>query len=387
MRAIDAVEASATVAIADAAAARRADGEPVIDLSAGRAPEPTPAFIVQAAAAAMLAGHTHQAPARGVPSYLHVIAERLLRVHGLRVNPASEVVATAGCKQGLMLALLAVLERGAEVIVEDPCFVSYAPTVSLLGGTPVRVAVDPARRWCMNEEALAAAIGRKTRAIIVCSPHNPAGVVHAPADLGPLARLARAHDCIVIADEVYESVAWGGRRHTAIASLPGMRERTIGLMSLTKSHAMGGWRIGHAYGPEHLIARMVKAQQHLSTCASSIAQHAASAALEAAGEARMKELWATWERRVVGFGRDLSNIPGLRVEPVEAGFYAWVDVRGTGLGGDEFCRRLLREEQVAAVPGSAFGPRSAGYVRFTAVKDEDELAEALRRIDRFVRWL
>ncbi|PCC73984.1 aspartate aminotransferase [Nannocystis exedens] len=387
MKAIDAVEASATVAIADAAAARRADGEPVIDLSAGRAPEPTPSFIVEAAVAAMLAGHTHQAPARGVPSYLHVIAERLLRVHGLRVDPASEVMATAGCKQGLMLALLAVMERGAEVIVEDPCFVSYAPTISLLGGTPVRVAADPARRWCMKPEALAAAVGPKTRAVIVCSPHNPAGVVHTLADLEPLARLARRHDWIVIVDEVYESVTWGGRRHTPIASLPDLRERTIGLMSLTKSHAMGGWRIGYAYGPRGLVARMVKAQQHLSTCASSIAQHAASAALEAAGEARMTELWAAWERRVAGFTRDLAGLPGLRVEPVEAGFYAWVDVRETGLDGDEFCRRLLREEQVAAVPGSAFGPRSAGYVRFTTVKDEDELEAALGRIDRFVRGL
>jgi aspartate/methionine/tyrosine aminotransferase len=212
-------------------------------------------------------------------------------------------------------------------------------------------------------------------------------VVHTRDDLEPLAHAARTHDWVVIADEVYEAVTWGGRRHTPMASLPGMRERTIGLMSLTKSHAMGGWRIGHAYGPEHLIARMVKAQQHLSTCASSIAQHAASVALAAAGEAQMTALWQTWERRVADFTRALGGLRGLRVEPVEGGFYAWADVRATGLDGDEFCRRLLREQQVAAVPGSAFGPRSAGRVRFTAVKDDDELAAALGRIERSVRRL
>lgn len=384
---IDAIPEAATVAIADAAAAMRARGEAVIDLSAGRVAEPTPAFIVEAAVTAMRGGHTHQVPARGVREYLQAVADRLARVHGLQVDADAEVIATAGCKQGLTLALAAIMVDGAEVIVEDPAFVSYAPTIALLGGTAVRVVTGPHTRWCATAEALAAAVTGRTRAIVLCSPHNPAGVVHTPVDLEPIARLARDRDLVVIADEVYEAVIWGGRRHTPIAGLAGMRERTLGLLGLTKSHAMGGWRVGAAYGPAPLVARMVKAQQHLLTCAGSIAQHAGAVALAAESDATMRPLWDAWERRVGGFVRELAGIRGLRATPPEAGFYAWVDVRETGLDGDEFCRRLLRAQRIAAVPGSAFGPGSADRVRLTAVKSDAELSEALARLDRFTRGL
>lgn len=380
---LDDIGESATVAIADAAAAMRAAGEPVIDLSAGRAAEATPGFIVDAAAAAMRAGHTHQVPARGDPEYLAAVADRLARVHGLQVDPAGEVLATAGCKQGLLLALLAVTRPGDEVLVDDPCFVSYAPTIAMLGVRPVAVATEPSLRWRPRADVLAAAASERTRAVILCSPHNPAGVVHTAADLGPLAALAHRRDLVVIADEVYEAVTWGGRRHTPIAALPGMQARTIGLMSLTKSHAMGGWRIGHAYGPASLVARMVKAQGHLMTCASAIDQRAAITAVSAEADRRMQPLWRAWEGRVMRFTAGLAALPGLQVEPAEAGFYAWVDVSATGLDGDAFCRRLLQEQRVAAVPGGAFGPRSAGRVRFTAVKPEAQLAEALARLERF----
>lgn len=384
---LDDIEESATVAIADAAAAMRAAGEAVIDLSAGRPHEATPEFVVEAAAAAMRAGHTHQVPARGDPEFLQVVAARLGRVHGLHVDPATEVVATLGCKQGLVLALLAAVEAGGEVIVDDPCFVSYAPVIRMLGGAPVVVASDPGARWRWSRAALGAAVTERTRAILLCSPHNPAGVVHTQEDLEPVAQVAREHDLVVIADEIYESVTWGGRRHTPIAALPGMRARTIGLMGLTKSHAMGGFRVGHAYGPVRLVARMVKAQQHLMTCASSIAQRAAIAALTASGEEQMRPLWQAWERRVAWFTARLAALPGVRVTPAEGGFYAWADVGATGMDGDTFCRRLLQVHRVAAVPGSAFGPRSANYVRFTAVKSEADLAAALERLERLTRGL
>lgn len=384
---LDAVPESSTVAIADAAAAMRAAGEAVIDLSAGRPHEATPGFVVEAAAAAMRAGHTHQVPARGDPEFLQVVAERMARAHGLRVDPASEVVATLGCKQGLQLALLAVMEPGGEVIVDDPCFVSYAPVIRMLGGTPVVVPGDPAARWRWTQEALAAAVSGRTRAILLCSPHNPAGVVHTRADLEPVAQVAREHDLVVIADEIYEAVTWGGRRHTPIASLPDMKARTIGLMGLTKSHAMGGFRVGHAYGPAELVTRMVKAQQHLMTCASAVGQRAGIAALGVEGVRQVRPLWRVWERRVAWFTAGLTGLPGVRVDAAEGGFYAWADVTATGLGGDEFCRRLLHAHGVAAVPGSAFGPRSAGWVRFTAVKSDAELGEALERLGRFTRRL
>ncbi|HEY8379494.1 MAG TPA: aminotransferase class I/II-fold pyridoxal phosphate-dependent enzyme, partial [Nannocystis sp.] len=336
---LDALEESATVAIADQTAAMRAAGAAVIDLSAGRPHEAAPAFIVEAAAAAMRAGHTHQVPARGDPEFLQTVAERLRRVHALDVDAESEVIATFGCKQGLMLALLATVSAGDEVIVDDPCFVSYAPTIRMLGATPVVVPADRAARWCWTAAALAAAVTARTRAIVLCSPHNPAGVVHTREDLEPVAQVARDRDLVVIADEIYEAVTWGGRKHTPIASLPGMRARTIGLMGLTKSHAMGGFRVGYAYGPAPLVARMVKAQQHLATCASAIGQRAGIAALSPAGEAQMQPLWRAWERRIVRFTAGLAALPGVRVSTAEGGFYAWADVAGTGMDGDAFCRR------------------------------------------------
>lgn len=384
---LDAIPESSTVAIADAAAAMRAAGEAVIDLSAGRPHEATPAFIVEAAAAAMRAGHTHQVAARGDGEFLRVVAEKLGRANGLEVDPAGEVIATLGCKQGLVLALLAAVEPGGEVLVDDPCFVSYAPVIRMLGATPVVVASEAAARWRWTRDALTPAIGERTRAILLCSPHNPAGVVHTRADLEPIAQVARERDLVVIADEIYEAVTWGGRRHTPIAALPGMRERTIGLMGLTKSHAMGGFRVGYAYGPAPLVARMVKAQQHLMTCASAVGQQAGIAALRAEGERQVRPLWRAWERRVAWFTEGLARVPGVRVSAAEGGFYAWADVTGTGLGGDEFCRRLLHAHGVAAVPGGSFGPRSAGWVRFTAVKSDAELGEALERLGRFARGL
>ncbi len=375
---------SSTVAIADLASRMRRDGLNVVDFSAGRAAEHSPEIVCEAATNAMRAGRTHQTEARGLPEYLSACAEKLERANGLHLDPKSNVIATLGCKQGLTLSLFATIDIGDEVIIEDPCFVSYAPSIELCGGVPVVVQTDPDDRFSWSEDRLEAAISDKTKAILFCSPHNPAGTVHTEDDLKAIANIAIKYDLTVIADEIYEAVCWGGRTHQPIFSLPGMAARTIGLMGMTKTYSMGGWRIGYAYAAPQYIEAMAKVQQHLMTCASSFGQLGAAKALQPEVVESMAELWRDWESRCAFVTSELNSHDKLDVRMPEGGFYAWVGIKGTGMASQEFCTRLLEEEQVAAVPGVTFGDSCDKYVRITCVRSWEEVREGVQRIKRFV---
>ena len=377
---------SSTVAIADLAARMRRDGHEVVDFSAGRAAEHSPDLVCEAAVAAMRAGRTHQTEARGLPEYLEAVAEKLARVNGVELDPRENVIATLGCKQGLVLSLLSVVDEGDEVIVEDPCFVSYAPTIELFGAVPVVVATDSANRYCWNEEALEAAVTEKTRAILFCSPHNPAGTVHGRDDLQVIAGVAQRHDLTVIADEIYEAVTWGGRRHCPVYTLPGMAERTIGLMGMTKTYSMGGWRIGYAYAAAHYIESMTKMQQHLMTCASSFGQIAAAKALQPDVIEQMQPLWQDWEARCEYVSDKLDAHGKLGVAMPEAastpGSTSGARASRRGSSAPDWCRsstsppyRAGRSGRVATVscalpacvPGRSFEPAySAWWISSTA---------------------
>ncbi len=371
---------SATVRIADLASSLRREGLDVLDFSAGRAAEHTPTYISEAAIQAIRDGDTHQTVARGTPVFREACAGKLERENGLVVDPDSGIVATMGCKQGLLLTLMATLDPGDEVLVEDPCFVSYQPTIRLCGGEPVAVPLraDKGFRWQVDD--LEAARTDRTRAVLFCSPHNPAGVVHTPDDLDVIGDFAKRHDLIVIADETYERLTWGGKRHTSIATRPGMAERTIGLMGVTKAFSMGGWRVGFAYAPAAVVEGMVIVQQHLMTCAGSFAQAGAARALGEAAPSAVVELWADWEERCRYAVAELERLPGLTCSMPEGGFYAWIDIRATGRGSVELSEHLLREHHVALVPGAAFGPHGEGYLRMTCVKSWADLRAGLARL-------
>ncbi len=378
---------SSTVAIADLATRMRRDGRSVVDFSAGRAAEHSPEIVCEAAVEAMRHGQTHQTEARGRPEYLRACAEKLKRCNGLTMNPEKNLIATLGCKQGLVLSLLASIDAGDEVIIEDPCFVSYAPTIRLFGGEPVAVPLRAENRFRWHADDLQNAVTDKTRVILYCSPHNPAGVVHSREDLDVIAQIAMQHDLTVIADEIYEAVTWGGRKHLCLAQVPGMESRTIGLMGMTKSYNMGGWRIGYAYAAPHFIVQMTKLQQHLMTCAGSFAQLGAARALAEDVTETMQPLWTDWETRCRYVTDELNSHPLLSVTMPEGGFYAWVDISRTGLSSPEFCTRLVEEKQVAAVPGGSFGPGSDDRVRITCVRSWDEVREGVSRIISFVSAL
>lgn len=381
-RRLEGIPSSATVRIADTVASLRRRGMPVIDLSAGRAAEHTPTYICEAAKRALDAGDTHQTMARGAPSYREACTAKLYRDNGIDADPETEIVATMGVKQGLTLAILATIDPGDEVIVEDPCFVSYEPLIRLAGGLPIRVTLHASNAYRWTRPQLEAAVTSRTRAILFNSPHNPTGVVHNETDLDVIARVAIERDLVVITDEVYERLTWGGRRHVSLAGRPAMRERTITTMGLTKTFSMGGWRIGFVHAAPERVVAMTVLQQHLITCSSSFAQAGAAAALSEEPRPEVVDLWQDWGRRCVFVAEHLAGIPGLQCSRPEGGFYAWVDVRGGGWNAEELAERLLREHHVAVVPGASFGKAGEGHLRITCVQSWADIREAVDRIGR-----
>lgn len=376
------IPSSAPVRLADIATAMREQGRTVYDFSAGRASEATSAHICAAAKRALDAGDTHQTMAQGTTAYRRACARKLARDNGITADPDRNIIATMGTKQGLMLALMALLNPGDEIIVEDPCFVSYQPEIRFCGGVPVEVPLRAANQFRWDPAELAAAVTPRTKAILCCNPHNPTGVVLTEAQLDAIGRVAQEKGLYVISDEIYERMPWGGRRHVSMATRPGMAERTVTLMGTTKGFAMGGWRIGFNHVPESLIRAMVVIQQHMQTSASSIAQAGATVAFGEDYPAELTGLWADWERRCMRVAAGVNEIPGVHCAIPEGGFYTWIDVSSRGETSEALAERLLREQGIALVPGSAFGRHGEGYLRMTCVKSWPDLEEGLVRLRR-----
>lgn len=379
---VDQITRSATVGIADKVTRLTQQGNKILDFSAGRAFEPTPGYVRQAAADALSAGDTHQTMARGTFEFRKACAHKLSRDNSLEADWESEFIATMGVKQALTLALLGVVGDGDEVLMEDPCFVSYQALVTIAGGRARQLPLHQENNFRWTQEQLEDAVTDRTRVILFNSPQNPTGTVHSMADLEVIAGIARDRDLMVITDEIYERVTWDGRQHICMATLPGMRERTITCMGLTKTFAMGGWRIGFIFAPANIIDGLERFQEHLVTCASSFTQAGAATALGEPPHDEVTDLWREWEARCEMMAQGLDEIPGLKCAKPEGGFYAWVNISATGVGSQEFADRLLNDHQVAVVPGSAFGLSGEDYIRINCVRNRDELEEGLKRIRR-----
>ena len=380
-------EPSSTVMIADKARLLREEGKKVFDFSAGRAFEPTPGYVIGAAIDAMQSGDTHQTMARGTTVYRKACAAKLQRENNIFADPEKEIVATMGAKQGLTISLLALINPGDEVIIEDPCFVSYKQTIHYLGGkaVPVPLRAENSFRW--DKQELEDYISPNTKAIILCSPHNPTGVVHTREDLQTIADLAVKYNLYVITDEVYERMTWGGREHINLATLPGMKSRTITLMSLTKSFSMGGWRIGFIYADQDFIKELEKLQQHLITSVNSFVQAGGAVAFGQEPLPEVRAYWIEWEKKVGYFTHALNDIDGLKCKMPEGSFYAWTDISELSISSETFANRLLMKENVAVVHGSSFGKTGTDFIRITCVKSWEEINEGLNRIRAFVQGL
>lgn len=357
--------------------------EGIISLGVGEPDFATPWHIREAAIYSLERGQTTYTSNLGLLSLRKAIARYVGEFFDVSYDPAGEVLVTVGVSEAIDLALRALLNPGDEVIFHEPCYVSYSPSIVMAYGTPVAVETSKEDAFSLKPEKLAAAITPRSRLLMLNFPTNPTGACASLEDLRGIAELAVRNDLIVLTDEIYSELRYDGERHVSIASLPGMRERTILLHGFSKAFAMTGFRLGYACAPQPIIEAMMKIHQYSMLCAPIMSQNAALEALEngAPAVARMRESYH--QRR--DFMVKRLNEMGLECHTPGGAFYVFPDIRGTGLASKAFAMRLLEAEGVAAVPGSAFGPSGEGFLRCCYATAFDDLKLAMDKMERFVR--
>ncbi|HNW92231.1 MAG TPA: aminotransferase class I/II-fold pyridoxal phosphate-dependent enzyme [bacterium] len=354
----------------------------VISLGVGEPDFITPWRTREACIYALEKGQTSYTSNYGMLELRQAVVKSLERYYGLSYDPASEVLITVGVSEALDLALRAVINPGDEVLYLEPGYVSYAPTIMLAGGVPVPVPAKKAEGFAPDFAAFAAKITPRTKAVLLNYPCNPTGSTLTQDELAELARLCVAHDLLVLSDEIYSQLSYDVP-HTAIATLPGMHERTITLNGFSKAYAMTGWRLGYAAAPAEIIEVMMKIHQYTMLCAPITAQKAALEAL-ANGHDDMRDMIDEYCMRRNFFVRRLNEI-GMPCHVPQGAFYAFPSIAATDLNADRFAVQLLEEEKVVVVPGDVFGPTGAGHIRCSYATALDKLAEACVRMERFVQ--
>jgi aspartate aminotransferase len=370
---------SPTLAVSDRARQLKAQGIDVIDLGGGDPDFITPEHIRAAAIEAMNAGETHYVASAGIPALRKAIADKLRADNGIEVDPNGGVIVTPGGKQALFEAALAFVETGVDVMIPEPAWVSYGPMVELAGGTVVPVPLDPDDSWRLTSEALVEAWTPATRILLTNSPNNPTGRVFDDAELAAIAAFAQERDLLVFSDEMYEKILYDGQKHTSIATLPGMAERTLVFNGLSKAYAMTGWRLGYVAGPGSFLQQIEKVHSHSVTCATSFVQRAGVVALNGPQEF-ISQMVSAWDRRRRNLAERLSAINGISCPLVEGAFYAFADIRGTGMSSTQAAELFLQEAHVAMTPGVAFGAAGEGHVRLSFATSDELLAAAADRI-------
>jgi aminotransferase len=354
----------------------------VISLGIGEPDFITPDPILHAGVRALQAGHTHYTSNSGTTELRQAICAYLERLYGISYHPDREVLVTVGVSEALYLVMNAALNPGDEVIVPQPSFVAYTPEVIFAGGVPVVIDTYVADGFQVTGAAVEAAITPRTKAILIGYPNNPTGAVMSRERLLEIAAVAERHDLLVISDEIYDRLVYGVE-HVQFATLPGMRPRTVVLSGFSKSHAMTGWRLGYAVGPEDLIGAMRKIHQYTIMSAPTVAQIAVAETLAGVDE-EVERMRAEYDRRrrliVDGY-----NGLGLRCFEPRGAFYAFPDVSASGMDEEAFCEALLREERVAVIPGTAFGACGAGFVRACYATSYEKIEQALERTRRFMQ--
>jgi aminotransferase len=353
----------------------------VISLGVGEPDYATPWHIREAAIASLEKGQTMYTSNSGTPELRNELARFLRREHGLEYDPATELLITVGVSEALDLAMRAILDPGDEVIIADPCYVSYEPCVLLAGGKAVSVPTRQEDGFELRPEDVEERITGKTKAILIGYPSNPTGTVMSRGKLLELTQVAHRHGLMVASDEIYAKLVYGVE-HTCVAALPGMKDSTILLGGFSKAYAMTGWRIGYAAAPRDVIAAMTRIHQYTMMCVPTMAQVAAVEALRSGGESA-SAMVEDYNRRRIVMLKGLCDI-GLSCFEPNGAFYAFPSIKVTGMTSEEFAEKLLTEEKVAVVPGSAFGRSGEGYVRCCYATSLEDIQEALARMRRFV---
>jgi aminotransferase len=356
--------------------------EDVISLGIGEPDFVTPQPILQAGINSLREGETHYTSNSGLMALRSALAKHLYSRYGVEYDPDKEIVITVGVSEALYLAMTALLDPGDEVIIPTPCFVSYQAEAILAGGVPFELPTFAEDQFQLRPTALEAAINSRTKAVLIAYPNNPTGAVASRDTLMALAEIAEKHDLIVISDELYDQLIYDVS-HVCFPSLPGMWERTILLGGFSKNYAMTGWRIGFAAAPASILQGLLRVHQYTIMSAPTTAQAAAIQAIRNGGQS-VEEMRSEYDRRRKLIVSGLNNLGLATVEPHGA-FYAFPNIATTGMDGETFAQKLLQEERVAVVPGSAFGAGGEGYVRCSYATAYEKIEEALRRMEKFMR--
>jgi aminotransferase len=357
----------------------------VISLGVGEPDFTTPPQVIEEGVRSLRSGRTHYTSNYGTLELRRALAAHLQRMYGLDYNPENEICITVGASEAVAAAMSAIVDPRDEVLLHEPSYVAYVPSIMFNGGTPVLVSTTAATGFALQPEQLEAAVTPRTKVVFMGYPCNPTGAVLDEPTLRAVADVAQRHDLIVVSDEIYDRLVYGGHRHVPVATLPGMRDRTITIGGFSKAYAMTGWRVGYVCAPRDLLEGIVKVHQYEIMSAPTVAQDAALAALKGA-EPDVQRMVKEYDRRRQMFVPGLNQI-GLPAAEPKGAFYAFPSVAATGLTSEEFSERLLYEHKVAVVPGSAFGPSGEGHVRATLATSYEQLEEALVRMHRFVESL
>lgn len=356
----------------------------VINLGLGEPDFEAPEELKMLLKMAVDGGYSHYTPNAGFQDFRAILSEKLKTDNQLEYDPDTQIISTAGAMNAIHLALLALVNPGDEVIIQDPCFVGFEPSILLAGGVPVKVPLFEENRFSLNPDEVKKRITPKTRVMIINSPHNPTGSVIPEEDMKQLARIARENNIFVISDEVYEKLVYDDHKHVSIAKMEGMKERTLTVMSFSKTYAICGWRIGYAAGPEKLIHNMVKFQQFDAVHPPAPVQKAVLFYIRRSREFVdfMKKIYVA--RRDFMVDR-LNRIEEIKCFRPAGAFYIFLNIKNLGCTSQELADFLLNEYRIVTIPGSAFGEAGEGYIRICITVPIEQLQVACIRFEQAIQ--
>ncbi len=358
--------------------------EDVISLGVGEPDFDTPWHVREEAISTLERGKTAYTSNSGLMELREEISNYTLREIGVKYNPKNEILITVGGSEAIDLAMRAIINPGDEVIIPEPSYVAYTPAALLAGATPVIINLKEENEFRLTKEELLAAVTPKTKALILPFPNNPTGAIMERKDLEDIAEICIKNEILVISDEIYAALTYKDK-HVSIASIPGMRDYTIVINGFSKAFSMTGWRLGYAMGPVDIMAQMTKIHQFCIMCAPTNSQYAAIEALKN-GDKDVLEMREEYDRRRRFLIHELTEM-GIDVFTPYGAFYIFPNIKKFGLSSDEFATRLLKEEKVVVVPGTAFGDCGEGFLRISYAYSIDDLKKALERIKRFIQKL
>ena len=361
------------------------EGKKILHFEIGRPDFDTPEYIKKACIDSIQAGDVFYTSNFGTTELREAIAWKLRTQNGIDYQ-ASEILVTVGLSEAVYAVLCSILNEGDEILVPDPVWINYVNVPKLLGAVPVTYHLLEENDYQIDLEEIRSKITDKTKAMVIITPNNPTGGVLAKETLEELAKIAKEHDITVIADEVYERLIYDGEQHVSIASLPGMKERTVTLNGFSKAYSMTGWRLGYAAAPEELIKTLNKLHQHATTCATSFVQKAAVTAIYEEKD-EVNDMVKEYQRRRDYAADAINQIDGLSCKCPKGAFYIFINVKELGKSSAEIASYLLEEAGLAFVPGDVFGPEGEGYLRMSFANSYDNIVEGCEKLKAAIEAL